>query len=421
MKKVKKICVVGLGYVGLPLAIQFAKKHQVIGIDLDEEKVKLINNKIDPSGQILENEFTDGRLKCYSTYTNIKDCDYFIITVPTPVDCFNRPNLKYLLDACKNVGRIMRQNSIIIIESTIFPTTTEKICLPIISKYSGIPIKKIKIAFSPERVSPGDKEHTVYNTPKLISAIDEETVADVINLYKTSVTPSVIKCSSIKIAEAAKMLENVQRDVKISLMNELSQVFKALNIDMYETIEVASTKWNFMTVKPGLVGGHCIGVDSYYFIDGAIKYGINLELVKTAREINVRKTKDLVSTVKDFCRNIGQNNIKIGILGVTYKENIGDIRNSQALKFYDMLLSELDCAKIYCYDPFVQNQLVSKEEFFSQKYHVLAIMVNHSEFYEISRLEFLNCIYEKHSLIIDLHQIFFPYKEFIDDKNYITL
>lgn len=142
MKKVKKICVVGLGYVGLPLAIQFAKKHQVIGIDLDEEKVKLINNKIDPSGQILENEFTDGRLKCYSTYTNIKDCDYFIITVPTPVDCFNRPNLKYLLDACKNVGRIMRQNSIIIIESTIFPTTTEKICLPIISKYSGIPIKK---------------------------------------------------------------------------------------------------------------------------------------------------------------------------------------------------------------------------------------------------------------------------------------
>ena len=325
--------IVGLGYVGLPLAVEFGKKMRTIGVDLSALKVENYKRFIDPTGEMSPEQM---RLATLLTVTvdgaALAECNHIIVAVPTPVDDAHQPDFHALASASETVGRYMKRGAIVTFESTVYPGATEEVCIPIIEKHSGLKWKSdFHVGFSPERINPGDKEHTLTTILKVVSGDDSDTLEQIASLYESIITAGVYRASSIKVAEAAKVIENTQRDLNIALMNELSIIFDKIGIDTLEVLQAAGTKWNFLPFRPGLVGGHCIGVDPYYLTHKAEMIGYHPQVILAGRRINDGMAKLVAEkTIKEMIKaGINVSGAKVNVLGLTFKENCPDLRNSK--------------------------------------------------------------------------------------------
>lgn len=327
------VAVVGLGYVGLPLAVEFGKKQRTIGYDLSTDKIENYKKYIDPTGEISTNELQAAiHLTVTTDPTELSQADHIVVAVPTPVDIAHQPDFRPLLGASEAVGKNMKRGAIITYESTVYPGATEEVCIPILEKHSGMKWKKdFHVGFSPERINPGDKEHTLTSILKIVSGDDADTLEKVAKLYETIITAGVHRASSIKVAEAAKVIENTQRDLNIALMNELALIFDKIGIDTLEVLQAAGTKWNFLPFRPGLVGGHCIGVDPYYLTHKAEMIGYIPQVILAGRRINDSMAKFVAEqTVKHIIKaGFHVKGAKVNVLGLTFKENCPDLRNSK--------------------------------------------------------------------------------------------
>jgi len=353
------VAVIGLGYVGLPLALAFAQKRKTIGYDLNEEKITAYKKSIDPSGELSKQNFKNAlHINFTSDSKKISSAKYIVVAVPTPIDGAKKPNLTPLISASEVVGKNLKKGAIVIFESTVYPGVTEEVCGPIIEKHSGlIAGKDFKLGYSPERINPGDKQHTLENIVKIVSAQDSETLKKVASLYKEVVHVGVYEAQSIKVAEAAKIIENTQRDLNIALINELSIIFHKLGIDTKDVLSAALTKWNFLNFQPGLVGGHCIGVDPYYLTYKAESLGYHPEVILSGRRINDNMGKYIAEqTIKEMisCHKSIKDSV-ILILGLTFKENCADLRNSKVVDIIEEL-------KSFQTQPVVWDPMASKEE-----------------------------------------------------------
>jgi UDP-N-acetyl-D-glucosamine/UDP-N-acetyl-D-galactosamine dehydrogenase len=327
------VAVVGLGYVGLPLAVEFGKKRRTIGFDLSEGKIKSYKEFIDPTGELSSKELRDAeQLEVSSDPSALAAADYIVVAVPTPVDLAHQPDFAALAGASKTVGKYMKRGAIVIFESTVYPGATEEVCVPLLEQHSGMKWKvDFHVGFSPERINPGDKEHTLTSILKVVSGDDDDTLERVAALYESIITAGVHRASSIKVAEAAKVIENTQRDLNIALMNELAIIFDKIGIDTLEVLQAAGTKWNFLPFRPGLVGGHCIGVDPYYLTHKAEMIGYHPQVILAGRRINDGMAKFIAEkTVKELIRaGVNVSGAKVNVLGLTFKENCPDLRNSK--------------------------------------------------------------------------------------------
>ena len=330
-----KICIIGLGYVGLPLAHAFSSKYPVVGFDINEKRIEELNNGYDRTEELSETQVKEtikNGMKFSLDINDIKDCNIFIVTVPTPIDRNNKPDLTPLIKSSQTVGKVLKKNDIVIYESTVYPGVTEDICVPELEKVSGLKFNVDFFAgYSPERINPGDKEHTVTKILKVTSGSTPEIADKVDNLYKSIILAGTHKASSIKVAEASKVIENTQRDVNIALINELSLIFNTMSINTSEVIAAAATKWNFIKLMPGLVGGHCIGVDPYYLTYKAEELGYKPNLILGARQINNGMAKYIAErTIKLMIKKgIQIKDSKVLVLGITFKENCPDVRNTK--------------------------------------------------------------------------------------------
>ena len=314
-----KIGVIGLGYVGMPLAVAFAEKFDVIGFDIDKEKVEKYNNNIDPTGEVGSEGLKNTTMKFSSNEEDLKDVNFYVITVPTPIKQDNTPNLAPIEGATELVGRYLSKGDIVVYESTVYPGVTEDICMPLLEKISSLEgIKDFKIGYSPERINPGDKKNTVKNIVKIVSGIDDEALKTISETYGAIIEAGIHKAPSIKVAESAKVVENSQRDINIAFMNELSQVFNRMNINTFDVIDAMNTKWNALGFTPGLVGGHCIGVDPYYFIYQAENVGFHSQIIAAGRKINnFMSTFVGENLIKELVKNRMANNPKVVVFGLT--------------------------------------------------------------------------------------------------------
>lgn len=328
-----KIAVVGLGYVGLPLAVEFGKKFSTVGVDLSVEKVAAYRNFVDPTGEVSSADLRAAtKLSCSTDPQVLSEADFIIVAVPTPVDQANQPDFSPLVSSSTTVGRYMKRGAIVVYESTVYPGATEEICIPVLEKESGMKwMQDFHVGYSPERVNPGDKERTITKIVKVVSGDDAETLEKVAQLYASVIVAGVHKASSIKVAEASKVIENTQRDLNIALMNELAIIFEKIGIDTLEVLKAAGTKWNFLPFRPGLVGGHCIGVDPYYLTHKAEMLGYHPQVILAGRRINDGIASYIAKqTVKQMI-NAGSmvKGAKVIVLGLTFKENCADLRNSK--------------------------------------------------------------------------------------------
>ncbi len=389
----KKIAIIGLGYVGLPLAVEFGKKRQVVGYDIDSKRINELKSDYDSTSETSVKDLKSSSLLTYSSKINdIKDAEIFIITVPTPIDFLNKPDFGAIEKSSSMVGKILKKGDIVIYESTVYPGATEEICVPILEKVSGLKFNaEFFCGYSPERINPGDKEHRVHNIRKVTSGSLPEIALEVDNLYKEIVIAGTYMAKSIKVAEAAKVIENTQRDVNIALINELALIFNKLNIDTEEVLNAAGTKWNFLPFRPGLVGGHCIGVDPYYLTYKAIEVGYKPEMILAGRKLNDNMGSYVAGKVSELMtkKNIHIINSNILIMGLTFKENCPDIRNTRVVDLIDEFKS-FHC-NVDVYDPWV-----NKEETFIEygiqtidnpkinKYDAIVLAVAHDEFKALS-------------------------------------
>lgn len=387
-----KICVVGLGYVGLPLAVEFGKKFPTIGFDIDkgriEELSKGYDNTLEVESEYLTDVLNNHKFSVTSNSEDVKDCNVYIITVPTPTDKFNRPVLTPLYKASETVGKLLSKGDIVIYESTVYPGVTEDECVPVLEKISGLKYNEDFYAgYSPERINPGDKEHTVTKILKITSGSTEKAADYVDSLYNSIIKAGTHKTSSIKIAEAAKVIENSQRDINIAFVNELAKIFNLLDIDTQEVLTAAGTKWNFLPFKPGLVGGHCIGVDPFYLAQKAQEVGYHPEIILAGRKMNDGMGKYVATEIIKMMvkSDMSVKKSRALMLGVTFKENCPDIRNTRAVDIYDELKSyELD---VDVYDPWANSNEVKREYGIDlidkqdlEKYEVIILTVAHAEF-----------------------------------------
>ena len=335
--KIYKICIIGLGYVGLPLAHAFSSKYQVVGFDINTKRIEELNNGFDRTEELNETQVKEAisnGMKFSLDINDIKDCNVFIVTVPTPIDKNNRPDLTPLIKSSQTVGKVLKKDDIVIYESTVYPGVTEEVCVPELEKTSSMKFNvDFFCGYSPERINPGDKEHTVTKILKVTSGSTPEIATVVDELYKSIIKAGTHKASSIKVAEASKVIENTQRDVNIALINELALIFNTMNINTHEVIEAAATKWNFIKLSPGLVGGHCIGVDPYYLTFKAEELGYKPNLILGARQINNGMSKYVAEkTIKLMIKKgIQIKDSKVLILGITFKENCPDVRNTKVV------------------------------------------------------------------------------------------
>ena len=353
----KNISIIGLGYVGLPLAVEFSKKFNVVGFDHDKNRIEELINSEDLTNEVTKKELKKTDVKFTSSKGDLLKTDVYIVTVPTPVDSQKNPNLKSLMDASKLVGSLLKKNNLIIYESTVFPGATEELCIPILEKASGLKLNKdFYCGYSPERVNPGNKDHKLTDILKITSGSNKKALKMVDNLYKEIINAGTYKAESIKVAEAAKVIENTQRDLNIALVNELSLIFNKMNLDTNSVINAASTKWNFMKFTPGLVGGHCIGVDPYYLTYKAKKLGYSPEIILAGRNLNDKMpklvTQKILKLMKAKKINIAKSSILV--LGATFKENCPDIRNSKVIELIDNLSKKVK--SINCFDPLVSKK-----------------------------------------------------------------
>ncbi|NOZ52970.1 MAG: Vi polysaccharide biosynthesis UDP-N-acetylglucosamine C-6 dehydrogenase TviB [Gammaproteobacteria bacterium] len=384
-----KIGILGLGYVGLPLAVEFGKKTPTIGLDINSHRISELNNGKDSTLEVSKAELQQAtHLQYTSDLNDLTACNIFIITVPTPIDEFKRPDLSPLINASRAVAQVIKHNDIVIYESTVYPGATEEVCVPIIEKESGLTFNKDFFAgYSPERINPGDKEHRVTTILKVTSGSTPE-VAEFVNaLYASIITAGTHKASSIRVAEAAKVIENTQRDVNIALINELSLIFNKLNIDTLEVLEAAGTKWNFLPFRPGLVGGHCIGVDPYYLTHKAQEIGYQPEIILAGRRINDSMGSHIVNRVVKTMtqRQIHVVGSNVLVMGLTFKENCPDLRNTRVIDIINEL-SDYN-ANIDVYDPWANSEEAQREyaitpisELKHKHYDAIILAVNHQEF-----------------------------------------
>lgn len=334
LKKEAMVSIVGLGYVGMPLAVAFASKVNVIGYDLNKEKIELYKSGIDPTNEVGNQAIQETKVRFTNNETELKKAKFHIIAVPTPINSDKTPNLAPVESASEMVGRNLTKGSIVVYESTVYPGVTEDICVPILERESGLVCgEDFKVGYSPERINPGDKVNTLENIIKIVSGIDQESLEEIAKLYELVISAGVHRVSSIKVAEAAKVVENSQRDINIAFMNELAMVFDRMNIDTNDVIEAMNTKWNALKFYPGLVGGHCIGVDPYYFVYEAEKLGYHSQIILSGRKINDGMGKFIADAIikQLILANKVVKQAKVVILGVTFKENCSDIRNSKVV------------------------------------------------------------------------------------------
>jgi len=409
-----KLAVIGLGYVGLPLAIEFAKKRSVIGFDINKKRIKELNLGIDKNLEHNEKELKG--LKKLNFTTNDKDlksANCFIITVPTPVDKFKKPNLQPLFKASEMIGKTIKKGDLIIYESTVYPGCVEDECVPILEKFSKLNFNKdFFCGYSPERINPGDKEHTISNVKKITSGSTIE-IADLVdNIYKEIITVGTHKAPSIKVAEAAKVTENIQRDLNIALINELSILFSKMNINTKAVLDAAESKWNFLPFKPGLVGGHCIGVDPYYLTFKAKNIGYHPKIILAGREINDNMGKHIIYRLTNEMknRNIKIKGSKVLIMGLTFKENCADIRNS-GIQNVISRLKKFNC-NLDLHDPWADQSeikkiygIIPKSKLIQNSYDVVLIAVAHKKFKEMG-INFISSLCKKKSIIYDLKYLF---------------
>nr|MCC4837811.1 nucleotide sugar dehydrogenase [Vibrio lentus] len=358
-----KIGIIGLGYVGLPLAVEFGKKIKTVGFDINQTRIDELQCGNDSTLEVTHEELAESTLLTYSSQLcDLKDCNVYIVTVPTPIDENNRPDLSPLIKASEQLAKIICKNDIVVYESTVFPGATEDVCIPIIESNSGLTFNRDFYAgYSPERINPGDKKHRLVNIKKVTSGSTEKIAEFVDSLYNFIITAGTHKAPSIKVAEASKVIENVQRDVNIALVNELHQIFTEMNIDTIDVIEAASTKWNFMKLKPGLVGGHCISVDPYYLLEKSKSCGYIPDLIRKSREINNGMPKYIAMDFvkKLISKKINPVNCKVLLSGFTFKENCPDLRNTKSYELYLELLELGMNVKIF--DPWVNLEEVKSE------------------------------------------------------------
>ena len=389
----RKISVIGLGYVGLPLAVEFGKYFKTIGFDISESRIQELQAGNDSTLEVSPAELQEAKKLTYTKDTkDIQNCNIFIVTVPTPIYEHKKPNLTPLIKASIIVGKALKKDDIVIYESTVFPGATEEICVPILEKNSDLKFNKdFFCGYSPERINPGDKEHRLTNIKKLTSGSTPETANKVDALYKRIITAGTYKTSSIKVAEAAKVIENTQRDVNIALVNELALIFNKLDIDTEAVLEAAETKWNFLSFRPGLVGGHCIGVDPYYLTYKAIEVGYNPDMILAGRRLNDDMGNYIVNQVVQLMKkkNIEVSKADILIMGLTFKENCTDLRNTRVIDLVNGFES-FNC-NVDVYDSWVNKAKANKEygitllkEPVSGKYDVIVIAVEHDEFKALS-------------------------------------
>jgi len=409
-----KIAIVGLGYVGLPLTLEFAKYRKVIGFDIQKKRIEELNAGIDKNFESSKEEIQNSKqLNFTSNEEDLKYANCFIITVPTPIDKLKKPDLRPLLQASEMIGKIIKEGDLIIYESTVYPGCTEEVCVPILEKFSNLKFNKnFFCGYSPERINPGDKEHTISNVKKITSGSTPEILDLVDSLYNEIITVGTYRTSSIKVAEAAKVIENTQRDINIALINELSMIFSKLNIDTKEVLDAAGSKWNFLPFKPGLVGGHCIGVDPYYLTYKAKSVGHIPQIILAGRKINDNMGSHIVSEVlkKMEKKKINIKNSKILIMGLTFKENCSDIRNSGVKIVFERLKKYTD--NIDLYDPWADSKEIKKiyginpqQKLNKGNYDVIIMTVRHKIFIEMGKIEILN-LCKKNHIIYDLKYLF---------------
>ncbi|KPG89178.1 UDP-N-acetyl-D-galactosamine dehydrogenase [Staphylococcus sp. HMSC078E07] len=415
-----KIGVIGLGYVGMPLAVAFAEKFDVIGFDIDKEKVEKYNNNIDPTGEVGSEGLKNTTMKFSSNEEDLKDVNFYVITVPTPIKQDNTPNLAPIEGATELVGRYLSKGDIVVYESTVYPGVTEDICMPLLEKISSLEgIKDFKIGYSPERINPGDKKNTVKNIVKIVSGIDDEALKTISETYGAIIEAGIHKAPSIKVAESAKVVENSQRDINIAFMNELSQVFNRMNINTFDVIDAMNTKWNALGFTPGLVGGHCIGVDPYYFIYQAENIGFHSQIIAAGRKINnFMSTFVGENLIKELVKNRMANNPKVVVFGLTFKEDTPDFRNSKIINMIEEL-NEYGIEPLVI-DPYmeafrpdlenIKATYTSNIEEVGRDIDVLVYSVNHKQFKEINDDKFLKLLNEKHAIIVDLKNRFKQYE-----------
>ena len=362
LDKKAKLGVIGLGYVGLPIALEFAKRISVIGFDINPKRIEMMRNGQDPSKEVPSSEFTGRDIVFTDDLNVLREARFFVVAVPTPVDKFNVPDLKPIIGASTTIGKVVKKGDYVVFESTVYPGCTEEDCLPVIEQISGLKMgEDFKLGYSPERINPGDKKNTLRTVVKIVSGSDAEALEEIAQTYEVVVDAGVHRASSIKVAEAAKIVENTQRDLNIALMNELSMIFDRMHINTYDVLEAAGTKWNFLKFSPGLVGGHCIGVDPYYLTHKAEALGYDAKVIAASRFINDNMARNVArKVIQHVLRNTPDvNNARVLVKGVTFKEDVSDIRNSKIID----TVKEIQAfnIKVDVVDPFAEPEEVHEE------------------------------------------------------------
>jgi len=424
LNKEKKLAVIGLGYVGLPIALEFARKMSVIGFDINSERVEMMKNHIDPSKEIEKEEFEGCDITFTDNPEDLREASFYVVAVPTPIDEHKVPDLKPLIGSSETVGKVLSKGDYVIYESTVYPGCTEDDCVPILERESGLKaIEDFKIGYSPERINPGDKEHTLTSIVKVVSGCDDESLAEITKVYSEIIKAGIHSAPSIKVAEAAKIIENTQRDLNIALMNELSRIFDKIGIRTMDVLDAAATKWNFLKFYPGLVGGHCIGVDPYYLTYKSMELGYEPKVILSGRSINdgmgafiAKKTVQQIIKAGKTIRDS-----KVLVMGATFKENVADTRNSKVADVIDELKAYF--IKVEVTDPFASSDELQHEYGFelmdeiSTDYDAVIVAVNHRDYAEYEE-EYFKSIMNEDGIIYDVKGI---YKDKIKELTYLCL
>ena len=422
--KKTKLAVIGLGYVGLHIALEFAKKISVIGFDINKDRIDMMKRGIDPSNELDKKDFEGCDIHFTCETHDLKKAGFFIVAVPTPVDHHNVPDLKHVENASETIGKILKKGDYVVFESTVYPGCTEEDCLPILEKISGLKYKTdFKLGYSPERINPGDKAHSLAKVVKVVSGCDEESLDEIAKVYELVVAAGVHKTSSIKVAEAAKIIENTQRDLNIALMNELSIIFDKMGINTYEVLEAAGTKWNFLKFYPGLVGGHCIGVDPYYLTYKSSELGVDSKVILAGRYINDGMA---LYVARKVVRHITKNtsdirSARVLVMGATFKENVSDIRNSKVANVVKELQSF--SLNVDVHDPLASSEELMQEygfgltEINGTDYDAVILAVPHSSYTSLKD-GFFESITKPHAVIYDLKG---TYRDKIKNRVYWSL
>ena len=424
LNKETKLGVIGLGYVGLPIALEFAKTISVVGFDINAERVEMMKKGIDPSNELGSEEFVDRDILFTADPADLKDVTFYIVAVPTPVDEHKVPNLRPVLGASETIAKVLKKGDYVVYESTVYPGCTEEDCIPILEQGSGLKfVDDFKVGYSPERINPGDKEHTISKITKVVSGCDDESLELIAKVYEIVVEAGVYKAATIKVAEAAKIIENTQRDLNIALMNELSKIFDAMGINTFDVLDAAGTKWNFLPFRPGLVGGHCIGVDPYYLTYKANSIGYKPQVILSGRNINDSMgeyvAKNVVQRLIKAGKNIGST--KVLVMGATFKENVSDIRNSKVADVINELKSYSTNVEVV--DAYADSDELHEEygfglvEELSAPYDAVIVAVNHDKYVGLDEAYFKS-IMPADGILVDLKGI---YRNKIKDLTYWSL